>query len=331
MTLVSVDIGGTNIRFATVAEDGALANHRSMLCAEFPSLEAAFSSYLDVEGITISAASVAVAGPVQGDLVDVTNNHWSFSKRALLTGLELQHLLIVNDFTAQALAQTDPAANGNLAILDGKSVASAPLLVIGPGTGLGVSALIPIQSNFQTPSGQSSSNKADYIPIEGEGGHVSYAPQTEDEMRLFTALAAELPFVEVEHLVSGNGLATIYRIITGGEIKPAPEIGAAAIKDRGRERDAANMMLAILGTVIANSVLTMGCWRGVVIAGGIVAQLRPLIEQSDFAARFRHQGTMRDLLVEVPVWLSFDPHAGVRGAAEAFTNPNLKPRILSRA
>ena len=88
-------------------------------------------------------------------------------------------------------------------------------------------------------------------------------------------------------------------------------------------------MLGMLGSVIADAVLTIGCWRGVVIAGGIVAQLRPLLEDSPFASRFRHDGVMGRLLADVPVWLCVDPHAGLRGAAEAFFTPSLQPRIIT--
>ena len=88
-------------------------------------------------------------------------------------------------------------------------------------------------------------------------------------------------------------------------------------------------MLAILGTVMADAALSMGCWRGAVIAGGIVAQLRPLLDDSPFAARFRHQGKMGRLLSDIPVWLSVDPKAGLRGAAAAFENAGLRSRVLS--
>ena len=316
MTLVAVDIGGTNVRFAIVQDDGGLTAHRSMLCGDFPSFEAAMQSYAALQEIAITAASVAVAGPVQGDLVEVTNNHWSFSKSGLVTALGLDRLQIINDFTAQALAQADPSAHGNMLLIDGMSAAQAPLLVIGPGTGLGVSALVPAGG--------------DYLPLEGEGGHVCLSLQSDAEMTLFAALRREVPHVSAEHFISGGGLETIYRLQNDGATMSAPDIGAAAIVGPGAERDAANMMLGLLGSAVADAVLTMGCWRGVVIAGGIVAQLQPLLSDSPFQARFRHKGLMAPLLNKVPVWLSFDPHAGLRGAAAGFTNPHMASRIIQR-
>jgi len=314
MTLVAVDVGGTNVRFAVAGAEG-LRDIRSMLCADFPSLQAAFAAYLADAGVTVRAASIAVAGPVQDAHVDVTNNHWRFDKADLLAAAGLEQLLVINDFTAQALAQTDPSAHGNLPLLDGAGIETAPLLVIGPGTGLGVSALVPSGGGF--------------IPLQGEGGHVAFAPQDDAEMELWRMLRRETGHVSAEHFVSGGGLETIYRLQTGGARPGAPEIGAAALSGAESARRAAMTMLGILGTVIADATLTMGCWRGVVIAGGIVAQLHQLVADSPFAARFRHDGTMGRLLADVPVWLSVDPHAGLRGAAAAMQTPALRHMVIS--
>jgi len=185
--------------------------------------------------------------------------------------------------------------------------------VIGPGTGLGVSALVPAGDG--------------YVPIEGEGGHVGMSPQSDAEAALMQARKAEVPHVSAEDFVSGPGLENVYRLQTGTDLD-APEIGRAAMAGDGPAREAAMTMLGILGTVIADAVLTMGCWRGVVIAGGIVAQLQPLLAESPFADRFRHQGTMGRLLADVPVWLSVDPHAGLRGAAVAMATPSLQARVI---
>ena len=313
MALVAIDVGGTNVRFAIAGPDG-LSEMRSKRCADFSSLGAALAAYKAETGITATAASIAVAGPVQAPDVDVTNNHWHFSKAGLLAEAGLERLLVVNDFTAQALAQADPTAHGNLPILEGVGIEAAPLLVIGPGTGLGVSALVRAGDGF--------------IPIEGEGGHVGMSPQSPEEMTLFAALRHEVGHVSAEHFVSGPGLETIYRL-QNDSVKTAPEIGAGALAAEGPERDAALAMLAILGSVIADAVLTVGCWRGVVIAGGIVAQLRPLLEGGPFASRFRHDGVMGRLLAEVPVWLCVDPQAGLRGAAAAFVTPAFQARIIT--
>ena len=164
------DIGGTNIRFARLTGlSSSLKDITHLKCRDFTRIEDAFVTYRKMVGYDgqLDAVSIAVAAPVKNDLVEFTNNHWAFSKPVLLAHLGTKRLLVVNDFTAQALAQSDPTANGNLQVIAGVPTPNAPLLIIGPGTGLGVSALLP------TPAGM--------LPLEGEGGHVSFAPRSEAE------------------------------------------------------------------------------------------------------------------------------------------------------
>ena len=235
MALVAVDVGGTNVRFAVAGASG-LGGVRSMLCADYPSLAAAFAAYAGETGVKADAASIAVAGPVQAPHVDVTNNHWQFSKAAMLVDARLERLLVVNDFTAQALAQTDPSAHGNLTVLPGTGPADVPLLVVGPGTGLGVSALVPAGDG--------------YLPIEGEGGHVGMSPQSEAEMALLQARKVEVSHVSAEDFVSGPGLENVYRLQTGIELR-APEIGKAAVASDGPAREALLEVAALKTTLSA--------------------------------------------------------------------------------
>ncbi|MGB2106914.1 MAG: glucokinase [Candidatus Puniceispirillum sp.] len=321
MSLLVADIGGTNVRFGVAADATASLEHvRIMTCAAYPTFADAIADFLAPLDVTISTLSVAVAGPVNDDLVDVTNNHWAFNKTELMDELGVDGILVINDFTAQALAQSDPTANGNIQICDGMSEMNAPLLVIGPGTGLGVSALIPAGDDF--------------VPIEGEGGHVSFAPRSDDEIALLGFLKQNLAHVSAERIVSGAGLENVYAFMADRAADTdmpaqlgAPEIGAAALAGGGIARDAVHLMLGSLATVIANAVLTMGTWRGVVIAGGIVPHVQSLLADSPFVARFRHQGRMGALLEMVPVWLSVDPLAGIKGAQAAVANRHTAARM----
>ena len=323
MSSIVSDVGGTNARFAIVGDEGAGLSHIwTAKCAEFPTIDVAVEAYREMLGAVksarLDAMAVAVAGPVNAETVDVTNNHWLFNKRDLLTNLSLRRLLVINDFTAQALAQTDPRDNGNVEILPGKSDENAPLLVIGPGTGLGVSALIP------TANGP--------IPIEGEGGHVSFSPRDNDERALDEFMRRHSVHVSAEHFVSGGGLENIHHFLAVRAGQPAgltaPEIGERAIAEDGLCRDAVVMLLGILGTVITDNVLTFGCWRGAVISGGIVPKLAPLISHSPFADRIRKTGLTEHLMETIPVWMSIDPYAGLRGAEVALGNAHLAPRAI---
>ena len=307
MVMIVADVGGTNIRFArTTGLGGPLEDVTHFKCADFPGIEDAFAAYRQEVGPhdPLEAVSIAVAASVTHDHVDLTNNHWVFSKSTLHANLGCKRLLVINDFTAQALAQSDPTAHGNIPLIPGTPTPDAPLLVIGPGTGLGVSALLP--------------TVAGHLPLEGQGGHVSFAPRSDSEAALYAFVADKQDYVSAEHVVSGGGLETIYRFVTR-DMADAPamtalEIGTAAIKGAGPCRDSAIMMLDILGTIIANNVLTVGAWGGVVVAGGIVPRLASLIDKSNFANRIRHIGNESPLTATLPVWLCVDAHAGLRGA-----------------
>ena len=324
MTFLVSDVGGTNVRFALAdGPSSPLTDIHSLKCADFAEIGDAFTAYLatldaDVAA-RVEAVAIAVAAPVNARMVNVTNNHWCFDKPDLLAALPGNRLLVVNDFTAQALAQADPCAHGNVQLLAGTPDPKAPLLVIGPGTGLGVSALIPSADGF--------------VPIEGEGGHISFAPRSDAERALDAFIRMESDYVSVEHFVSGAGLENIYRFLTStnGESGTlnAPEIGALAVSEDGIARAAAMMLLGILGTVIANNILTFGCWRGAVIAGGIVPKLAPLIEASPLAHRIRNIGSYTELMADIPVWLAPDPYAGLRGAQAGLVNAHLAPRSLT--
>jgi glucokinase len=325
MGIILADVGGTNARFALSSQGDPSLRHVTYLrCADFESFQDAFESFMARlpvdERNDNHELSLAVAGPVNDRIVKVSNNPWQFGKEQLLDRLRLDGLLVINDFTAQALAQHDINKEGRVRLLDGIADASAPLLVIGPGTGLGVSALIPLG---QGP-----------LPIEGEGGNIRFAPQTDPERDLCAYMERQTDHVVVEHFVSGPGLENIYSFLAdaaGAESSLSAEIiAASALREEGICRDAVNMMIGILGAVMADHVLTMGCWGGAVIAGGIMPRLTPLIAGSSFEQRFRSAGEMSHILARVPVWMATDPDAGLKGARAAFANPHLAHRMLLR-
>ena len=325
MRLIVADIGGTNARFAVSAQGEPSLNHITHLrCADFLGIEDAFERFLTGlphdEHSGYQLLSLAVAGPVNDQIVDVSNNHWRFEKNRLLERLALDKLLVINDFTAQALAQHEAADGDRSQILDGVEDASAPLLVIGPGTGLGISALIPV---LQGP-----------LPVEGEGGNIRFAPQTKSERDLCAYMERQTDHVVVEHFVSGPGLENIHRFLAhSAGIEPslsAAMIASSALHEEGICRDAVNLMIGILGAVMRDHVLTMGCWRGAVITGGVMPHLQSLINSSPLKDRFQSAGEMSHILGKVPVWLSTDPHAGLKGALAAFGNPYLEHRMITR-
>lgn len=326
MPRLVVDIGGTSVRIAHQRVDAAqtcdpavLKDPEVLACADFATASDALLHYCNQYRLDIDLLGLAVAGPVTGAVVDITNNHWQFDAAALTAAIGARRYLLVNDFTAQALAQRDLLQGGSLPqkhrqiLRGGDGDPLTPLLVIGPGTGLGVAALVPAGEQVQI--------------VEGEGGHVSYAPRNAAEQAVLADLAAEFGHVSAERIISGPGLEAVYYSQTG-EKRPAPDIGGLALTGDTAAVAAVSLMLQSLATVAANAVLSLGARAGVVIAGGIVPKLADLIGDSGFFDRFDDHGRRRSYLETVPFYLSSDPLGGLRGMAAGFDNPYLSQRII---
>ena len=326
MAILAIDLGGTNIRFGIAQDETApIAEIKVMACADFPTIEDAINAYLSShQSQNIESVSIAVAAPVMDDTIDITNNNWRFSKTDLHKNLGVKRLMVINDFTAQALAQHEPNRHGNVVLKQGRNhdqgQSDAPLLVIGPGTGLGVAALKPTHQGM--------------MPIEGEGGHVYFTPRNDLERQLEAFLRHEVGFVSAEHIISGSGLEAIYRFLCQHDNAPydgksAAEIGDATLKSDGRERQAVFIMMESLATVMVNTIITLGCWQGAVIAGGVAPRFAAIIEESRFLDRFQDAGVLTPTFQDLPIWLATDPYLGLEGARDALTNPYLSARVIT--
>ncbi len=320
MTRLLVDIGGTSVRLGWQLDKDSLINNTvSMACADFATPADALLHYCAQHRLDNELLVLAVAAQINGPKVDITNNHWQFDAADLAATIGATRYLLINDFTAQALANVallEPKSvidqKSHILLREGHVVAGTPMLVTGPGTGLGVAALVP------TAIGP--------LVIEGEGGHVSYAPRSTAEATMLAALSSEFGHVSAERLVGGPGLETIYRCQTGTSL-PAAEIGAGAIAGDTRCHDAVALMLQSFATVAANAALSFGAASGIVIAGGIVPKLLTLLDASGFYSRLEDHGRRSDFLANLPIYLSIDPYAGLEGAARAAESPHLASRV----
>ena len=215
------DIGGTNARFALVRGDGSpITDEITLPTGQYPDLAVAAQAYLQQVGQpTLAQGCIAIANPIDGDVLKMTNNHWQFSIEATRQALGLDNLLMLNDWEAMAMAA--PALNGRdlEQIGSGEPVPNAPKGLIGPGSGLGVSSLVR-------------SRRGDWVPIAGEGGHVSLSPTCAREADILRVLWQTYPHVSAERVISGMGLENLYRAIcqlNGTE----PEALIAALRDTG--------------------------------------------------------------------------------------------------
>ncbi|MGI9451617.1 MAG: glucokinase, partial [Geminicoccaceae bacterium] len=184
------DIGGTNARFALVDGDGHLVDEKTLKTKDFPGVVEAAKFYLGEQ--SIDSAVLVVAGPVESDHIALTNCPWEFSLRETKIALDLEKLLAINDFVAQALAIPKLDRNDLQKLGGRQAVEDRAIVVIGPGTGLGVAGLIKIGETFHA------------IPT--EGGHVAFAPKDEIEEGMLRILRRRFGHVSNERLLSGPGL-----------------------------------------------------------------------------------------------------------------------------
>ena len=320
MIRLVADIGGTSIRLAFKRDnDPDLIKIEQFACADYTGADDLFVQYRARHNLDIDELVLAVAAPVCGPKVDITNNHWQFDARLLAAGLRAQSYLLINDFTAEALAHKNLLLAQKILIKQqlqclrvGEADLTTPFIVIGPGTGLGVAALVPVNSDVRV--------------VEGEGGHVTYAPRTQAEIHVLTTMQNAFGHVSTERIVSGPGLEMIYNIQTG-QSKSAPEIGSLALTGDADAVATVNLMLQSLATVTANAAISFGAQAGIVIAGGIIPKLAPLINASGFFERLNDHGRCSPYLQPIPIYLSTDPYAALKGASDAFDNQYLQSRI----
>ena len=314
-TRLVADIGGTNARFALLAGGSERPEREQTLqCASFPDLAAAAAHYLAGQGSPpVTEAAVAVATPITGDRVKLTNNDWVFSVEQTRQALRLERLQMVNDFTALALSLPLLGADEYRNVGGGRAVAGTPIALLGAGTGLGVSGLVPSGS--------------DWIPIQGEGGHTAFSPMTPREVDVLTALWRQYDHVSTERLASGPGLVALYEALAGVDgvdvkaLTPADVARAGMAGTDPHCTEALEMFCGILGTAAANLCVTLGARAGVFIGGGIVPGLGSWFDRSPFRARFEQKGRFRDYVTAVPTFVITAHNPALRGVARAFARP----------
>ena len=304
------DIGGTNARFALAFPDGRIGSECILSGADYPDLIQAAAAYLrEVAGPRPRRAAVAVATPISGDWIQFTNSPWSFSTEAARQALGLEQLLIINDFTALALALPLLGPDERRQVSEGTAVEKAPIGLIGPGTGLGVSGLVWSGHHW--------------IPLETEGGHVTFSACDEREWAIYQVLQRRFDHVSPERLLSGPGLVNLYTALAELEGWSAEDLVPADITDRaltGSCRhcvEVLELFCGMLGTAAGNLALTLGARGGVYIGGGIVPRLGDFFDRSAFRARFEAKGRFSDYLATIPTWVITAANPALRGVAAA--------------
>jgi len=305
------DIGGTNARFALV--DGPAGQPReakTLRCADYATLVDAAQTYLkEVGNLQPRRASISLATAVSGDQLTMTNHGWTFSIQQTRQALGLSSLKMLNDYTALALALPYFKDDEYWQIGGRQRSEGQVMAVLGPGTGLGVSAVMPVGDHW--------------MPLQGEGGHVSYGPLDEREAGVIAILRRQFEHVSAERLVCGSGLCLLYRSIAeldGLSVEPVnpKDVTEMALQKKSVvAEEALAMFCAILGTVAGNLALTLGARGGVFIGGGIVPQLGDYFAQSAFRSRFEKHGRFTSYLEEIPAYVIQSRYPALHGAAIA--------------
>ena len=293
------DIGGTNARFALELTPGRFEQVQILGCGEHPTLADAIRVYLASPAVAVAGqvrhAAIAIANPVDGDQVRMTNHHWQFSIEALRQELAFETLLVVNDFYALARSLPRLHDGDKVQVGGGTPRAGAPLGLLGAGTGLGVSGLIP--------SGTS------WTALSSEGGHVTFSPGNELEVAILQYAWREFPHVSAERFLSGAGVELIHRALAHIEGRAPEAVSAPEISRRALAGECAlasqvlDVFCGMLGTVAGNLAVTLGAQGGVYIGGGIVPRLGERFAGSPFRQRFEQKGRFQSYLAAVPTYV----------------------------
>ena len=305
------DIGGTNARFA-LWENEQLRSVGVLATADYACPEDAIKVYLKGLGLSLGAVGavcLSVAGPVDGDAFRFTNNHWRLSRAAFCQTLLIDHLLLINDFSAMALGMTRLQPEDVRQVCPGIADPMRPAVVIGPGTGLGVGTLLNL-------------GDAQWMALPGEGGHVDLPMSNPREVQLWQHIYNEIGHVSAESILSGSGLPRVYRAICAVDghtpvIDSDRAITAAALAGEPVALQVLEQFSCWLGRVAGNNVLTVGGRGGVYIVGGVIPRFAEIFLNSGFARSFADKGCMSDYLKGIPVWLVTAPYPGLIGAGVA--------------
>ncbi len=293
------DIGGTYARFIIETAAGVFLHSASLRCADHADFHAAVSAYLaglkTAGAVPIQHAAIAIANPVEGDEVRMTNYSWRFSIEQTRQRLGLETLVVVNDFTALAMALPRLAPSQRRQVGGGRPRDTSVLGVLGAGSGLGVSGLIPTAGGW--------------VALGTEGGHSGFAPRDEREIAILRHALTRYPHVSFERLLSGPGIELIHQALRERAGQPRQDLGASEITRRALDGsddacvETLDAFCAVLGTAAANLAVTLGALGGIYIGGGIVPRLGSYFDRSPFRARFEDKGRFSDYVKGIPTYV----------------------------
>jgi glucokinase len=314
--IVAVDIGGTHARFAIATLAGpkvtGLADEVVLKTADHPGIAGAWRAFAARLGRPLPrAAAIAVAGPVGGDVLQLTNHPWTLRPALFPADLGLDRFRLINDFGAvgHAVAQLDARWFRHLCGPDVPLPDPGVISIVGPGTGLGVAMVARAARDVRV--------------IECEGGHTDFAPVDAVEDRILARLRGLHPRISTERVVSGPGLVAIHAALAEADGRPVEPVDDQTLWARALGAGDALAAAALerfcqcLGSATGDIALVQGA-QAVVISGGLGLRIADSLAVSGFEARFRAKGRMEARMAAMPVKLVTYPEPGLLGAAIAF-------------
>lgn len=284
------DIGGTNARFGMLSDTHAeLKEFETAKTADFKDLEAAIEAMVSAKTSAMPRSAVlAIAGPVRGDEVPLTNCDWVIRPKELMLAFGLEDVILVNDFEAQSLALPSLRPEDLKIIGDMPTTQSGTKVVVGPGTGLGAAGMVHAGSIW--------------VPVPGEGGHIDLGPVTEEEFELWPHFDKEHGRISAEALLCGRGLVRLYNGVAswrGAEAKfkaPSEITSAALDASDACAEEALKIFCRLLGRVAGDLALAFMAKGGVYLAGGISQKIAKFLATSEFRDAFESKAPHEELM-----------------------------------
>ncbi len=310
------DIGGTNARFSILVDVYAEPKEFPIIqTADFATIDEAIQAgVLDKTSLQPRAAILAIAGPISGEEIPLTNCPWVVRPKAMIKGLGLEEILIVNDFEAQALAIASLSDEHREPIGTSTDGMTASRVVLGPGTGLGVAGLIHAEHTW--------------IPVPGEGGHIDVGPRTDRDRAIFPHLEPIEGRISAEQLLCGRGMVNIYQALCKADGKPQLFTDPAAISTAGLQgkdalaEETLSLFATYLGRVAGDVALIFMARGGVYLAGGISQKILPALRRPEFRAAFEDKAPHSAMMATIPTYVVTHPMAALAGLASYARTPS---------
>jgi len=310
LSSVVADIGGTNIRFARLTARAHPGSIVKFATSKYPDFTAALAHFLSLEGGPRPVRiALAVAGPVHGDEVKLTNLQWQFSIRRLTKDLNLEQLKVVNDLEALALVLPQLRSGDRVSIGGdpGKPSLKNPMAVLCPGTGMGIAGLVPMNQGWRS--------------IATEVGHTGLAPLTDKEVEAWRFLLARHGRVSVERVLSGPGIVELYTALASLEgeecetVRPEEIVRLALDGENPLAVETLEMFCAWLGDVAGDVALMYVARGGIFLAGDILLTIIEILKRSQFRGRFENKGRATGVVAATPTFLITCESPVLRGLA----------------